>query len=86
MTSPAPATPILPPSPATAGNSPAHQPSMTPEENEAYLRKFQELQMYVPLLERMLTRVTKQPNDDRRNDQCTKLKSLHGLLQDNSKR
>eukprot|EP00731_Ephydatia_muelleri_P023523 Em0015g1106a len=56
VTSPAPATPILPPSPATAGNSPAHQPSMTPEENEAYLRKFQELQMYVPLLDRMLSK------------------------------
>lgn len=86
VTSPAPATPILPPSPAAAVNSPAQQPSMTPEENEAYLRKFNDLQGYIPLLERMLSRVIRQTTDDRRNEQYQKLKSLHSLLQDNLKR
>ena len=86
--SPAPPTPILPASPATTLGSPASQPTMTPEENEAYVRKLQELQKYVPLLTRMLDRLKKQQpmEDNKRSDQYVKLRSLYNLLQDQNKR
>lgn len=66
--------------------SPAQQPIMTPEENEAYFRKFGELQRYIPLLARMLTKLSKQQGDDRRSDQYMKLRNLYNLLQDQSRR
>ena len=83
--SPAPPTPLLPASPITGVGSPT-QPTMTPEENEAYLRKLGELQRYLPLMSRMLNRLSKTPPDERRNDQYLKLRSLHNLLQDTNRR
>lgn len=56
---------------------------MTPEENEAYLRKLGELQKYIPLMSKWISRLSK---DERKSDQFLKLKSLHNLLQDNNKR
>ena len=59
---------------------------MTPEENEAYLRKLGELQRYLPLMSRFLNRLSKAPLDERRNDQYVKLRNLHNLLQDTNRR
>ncbi len=60
---------------------------MDPEENEAYLRLLQDLQKHIPLLSGMLSRLDKQPTEDnKRNDQYVKLRSLFNLLQDHSKR
>ena len=84
MPSPAPATPLLPASPATSVGSPA--PAMTPEENEAYLRKLGELQRYSPLLQRMLTKLSKDSEDKKRSDQYMKLRSLYNLMQDTNRR
>lgn len=84
--SPAPPTPLLPASPATCGiGSPAQQPLMTPEENEAYLRKLNELQRYAPLLNKWIARLS-QSQDNRRNDQYVKLKSLYNLLNNEQRR
>lgn len=85
--SPAPPTPLLPASPATSGiGSPAQQPMMTPEENEAYLRKLNELQRYAPLLNKWITRLSQSHGDNRRNDQYVKLKSLYNLLSNEQRR
>ena len=82
--SPAPPTPLCPTSPATSGiGSPATQPAMTPEENEAYLRKLSELQKYIPLMSKWINKLSR---DDRKSDQILKLKSLYNLLQDDKKR
>ena len=84
--SPAPPTPLLPASPATCGiGSPAQQPMMTPEENEAYLRKLNELQRYTPLLNKWINRLS-QSQDNRRNDQYVKLRSLFNLLSNEQRR
>ena len=84
--SPAPPTPLLPASPATSSiGSPAQQPLMTPEENEAYLRKLNELQRYAPLLNKWIARLS-QSQDNRRNDQYVKLKSLFNLLNNEQRR
>ena len=81
-------SPVPPTPPATSGiGSPATQPAMTPEENEAYLRKLGELQKYIPLMSKWISRLSKDDRkDDRKSDQFLKLKSLHNLLQDNNKR
>lgn len=85
--SPAPPTPLLPASPATSGiGSPAQQPLMTPEENEAYLRKLNELQRYTPLLSKWINRLSQSQGDNRRNDQYVKLKSLFNLLNNEQRR
>ena len=84
--SPAPPTPLLPASPATSVGSPAHS-TITPEENEAYLRTHHELQKYLPLLNRMMNRQLKKEGEDaHKSEQYMKLKSLHSLLQDDKKR
>ena len=84
--SPAPPTPLLPASPATSVGSPTHF-TVTLEENEAYLRTHHNLQMYVPLLNRMVNRMTKKEGEEaQRSEQYMKLKSLHSLLQDSKKR
>ena len=63
------------------------QPTMAPEANEAYMRKLQELEMYVPLVARMLERLKRQQGDERTNsEQFQKLNSLYSLLTDKSKR
>ncbi|XP_064392740.1 mediator of RNA polymerase II transcription subunit 15-like isoform X2 [Halichondria panicea] len=81
--SPAPPTPLLPASPATSGvGSPAQQPSITPEENEVYMRKLAELQKYIPLLQKWISKLTKED----RNNQLPKLKQLYSLLSSNNKR
>ena len=81
-----PPTPLLPASPATSVGSPAHS-SVTPEENEAYLRTHHELQVYLPLLTRMMNRTLKKEGEDaHKSEQYMKLKSLHSLLQDDKKR
>ena len=85
--SPAPPTPLLPASPATSGiGSPAQQPLMTPEDNEAYLRKLNELQRYTPLLSKWITRLSQSQGDNRRGDQIVRLKSLHNLLNNEQRR
>ena len=56
---------------------------MTPEENEAYIRKLGELQKYIPLLSKWINKVS---NDDRKGDQYIKLKSLFNLLRDSNRR
>lgn len=58
---------------------------MTPEENEAYLRKLNELQRYAPLLNKWIARLS-QSHDNRRNDQYVKLKSLYNLLNNEQRR
>ena len=79
-----PSTPWNPSS--MAANSPG-QPAMPPEANEAYMRKLQELQVYVPLVARMIDRLNKQQTDDRtKNEQFIKLNSLYSLLTDKNKR
>ena len=84
--SPAPPTPLLPASPATSVGSPAHS-TVTPEENEAYLRTHHELQNYVPLLTRMMNHMLKKDGEDaQKSEKYMKLKSLHSLLQDDKKR
>ena len=83
--SPAPPTLLLPASSATSVGSPTHS-TVTPEENEAYLRTHHELQMYVPLLNRMMNRMTKEGEEVQRSEQYMKLKSLLSLLQDKKKR
>ena len=81
--SPAPPTPLLPASPATSGvGSPAQQPSITPEENEVYMRKLAELQKYIPLLQKWISKLTKED----RNNQLPKLKQLYSLLSSSNKR
>ena len=63
------------------------QPYMTPEANEAYMRKLQELEVYVPLVARMIDRLKRQQGDDRANsEQFVKLNSLYSLLTDKNKR
>ena len=69
-----------------AAGSPG-QPAMGPEANEAYMRKLQELQVYVPLVARMIERLNRQQGDDRtKNEQYLKLNSLYSLLNDKNKR
>ena len=85
--SPAPPTPLLPASPATCGiGSPAQQPLMTPEDNEAYLRKLNELQRYTPLLSKWITRLSQSQGENRRGDQIVRLKSLYNLLNNEQRR
>ena len=59
---------------------------MTPEENEAYLRKLGELQKYVPLMSRMMSNLSRTAPDEKRNDQYLKLRSLYNLLHDTNRR
>ena len=81
--SPAPPTPLLPASPATSGvGSPAQQPSITPEENEVYMRKLAELQKYIPLLQKWISKLAKED----KNNQLPKLKQLYNLLSSSNKR
>ncbi len=56
---------------------------MTPEDNEAYIRKLGEMQKYIPLMSKWMNKLSK---DDRKSDQFLKLKSLYNLLQDNNRR
>ena len=79
-----PSTPWNPSS--MAAGSPG-QPAMGPEANKAYVRKLQELQVYVPLVARMIGRLNRQQVDDRtKNEQYIKLNSLYSLLTDKNKR
>ena len=78
-----PPTPLFPASPATSIGSPAQQPSMTPEENEAYVRKLSEYQKYIPLLQKWIQRLGK---DEKKGDQYGKVKSLLSLLQNDQRR
>ena len=58
---------------------------MSPEANEAYMSKLQELEMYVPLVARMIERLKRQPGD-KNSEQFQKLKALYSLLTDKSLR
>lgn len=67
--------------------SPAHNSTVTPEENEAFLRIHHDLQKYVPLLTRMINRLLKKDGEEaQKSEQLTKMKSLLNLLQDDTKR
>lgn len=60
---------------------------MPPEVNEAYMRKLQELQKYVPLVARMIDKLNRQQGDSStKNEHYMKLNSLYSLLTDQSKR
>ena len=59
------------------------QPLMTPEENEAYLRKLNELQRYLPKLSYWIERLGR---DVKRSDHFVKLKSLYNLLSNEQRR
>ena len=67
-------------------NSPG-QPASSTADVEAYMRKIQELQIYVPLLARMLDKINRggQVDDKTKNDQSAKLKSLYNVLTSKSK-
>ena len=60
-----------------------NQPVMSPEENEAYIRKLGELQKYIPVMNEWINRLSR---DDRKGDQYLKLKSLYNLLHNPNKR
>jgi hypothetical protein len=59
---------------------------MTPEDNEAYLRKLKELQRYTPLLSKWITRLSQSQDHNRRGDQIVRLKSLFNLLNNEQRR
>jgi len=73
---------VYPVSPAVSTQGVAsNQPAMTAEENEAYMRKLNELQKYIPIMGDWINRL-----NDTKSEQYTKLKSLHNLLQNPNKR
>ena len=59
---------------------------MTPEENEAYLHKLNELQRYTPLLSKWITRLSQSQGDKGTKDQIVRLKSLFNLINDDQRR
>ena len=78
------------PSPNTPWNPNVNSPqpaTTSAADVEAYMRKIQELQIYVPLLARMLDKINRggQTDDKTKNDQSAKLKSLYNVLTSKSK-
>ena len=59
---------------------------MTPEDNEVYLRKLNELQRYTPLLGKWITQLSQSQGDNRKNDQIVWLKSLFNLINNDQRR
>ena len=61
--------------------------AISPEENDAYVRKLQELQPYVPLVAKMIEKFNRQQGDDEtKTERSRKLVSLYSLLTDTNKR
>ena len=62
-------------------------PAISPEENYAYMRLIQDLQPYVPLLARLIEKLSHQQGDDeKKTEQYLKLNRIYSILTDRNER